>query len=1162
MQFEFNPTNKTFRCFSVLIAVVFTCLINAAFGQDVQNDLKSQARAENKPVLIFYHGSDWCVSGEFALTVWKSPGVQNKLANDFLTGVIDVPSVNTSAIESQNAMAKSLRIEIRQLPAIAFYTPAGECFAIWGNVPCNVTADEIIQKTAEMMDVWKKAVPWKEKAEQQTGIESVNSAAKFFNTLIPYCSFDQLKSEKSFQALWNRMEKQDPDDQTGWRRFYNFDYQWYGDKISEFRNNDKFEEGEAFIKKEQNDPRNSKLTVEQKQVLALLPFCLTSNQEESKDANIALLKEVVKMDPTTRWGIGAAGWLEEWGEESPVAIPTLQERMAKIFSPLRKRNESAVKPMAQKIMDSDRETIKRMLRSKITLNNANRKALLRFYAMSLIGPETIDRSLAKEGGKTIANHLFGNLELLESFLLSGPINNPARAYEIWDNLMFQAASWKNPFSSSEKWIDTPLGRNIAMAIALNAQFDDTISVYLLESYYRLSSAQRLVKNAYSYDTREFRYVVLNIHPYDNLWLNEFLSCPPDSYTGSCWSCRYITYNFFGDSVQGRLYRAPWDKFYSSSEVSQKIGGVCGALSYFGASTARAHGVMAVPGGQPGHCAYMLRGSQDRWIIGYSVSPYTGAHYNFWGLSYQGLDMIEAIYKGGANKKADIVDILAKVIVMLRYPQPSVSQLSAEAYQWDGKKLPDFSTLEPVETLDSINGFDINAFKLRSRVAIRFKGTLNIPDNAAVTYIIGSDDGSRLLVDGNVIVDNDGSHGIIEKSASLSLAPGKHSIEVQYFDAGGGRGLTVSMNKPQSFDSDVNKLYKTALKYCPMHYGVALDYANWLESVSAPYDQWTQWAFSVANGLKDYADNAWNLINRFYLPKCKSNGGKEELLKQLLALHSIMRQSELPTAEVYNYRAVLDQHFNMLDKDCDAAMTLFKTCLKVQLNTSNLFGVVLTWGADKFMDDEKLSQQMGAAIAEVFADNSQSADKGFSMALRELMRKASRTDNFPMFTQMAEMIRKQNPKTESDPYPREDFGGKLLSDKAMMKISTSGGYDYPEVYPFCLDTTRDIDRTFHTDGEKSPWAMVTLPGMSEISGILITPNRGYYRDRNVPIMVWVSENGTDWKEVFTSEKLESEWRIDLSSAPIKAKYVKVGRVPEFKNDCFHLGKILIYGKTLY
>ena len=1160
MQRSFQ-TSKTF-CF-LFLAFAAALLTSPVYGQDASGDLRQQAKAENKPVLIFYHGSDWCVSGETILKVWNNPNVQSKLGETFLTGTYDVPSVNSAAIEASNAPAKSLRVDITQYPAIAFYTPNGECFAIWGNIPCNVTANSILQKSAELFDVWKKAAALKEKAETQTGLDAANTAAEFFNTLIPYSSIGFLRSDKSFKSVWTLMEKQDPDDKTGWRRFYNFDYQWYGNQISEFRNNNQFEEAEAFIKIEQNDPRNDKLSVEQKQVLALLPFCLNKNRDGYKDANVALLKEVVQMDPTTRWGIGAAGWLRELGEESPVAIPTLEERMAKVFLPLKKRGSVKVKPFAQSVMDSDRNAIKQMLRSKLTLSGNNKKIVLRYYAMSIIGAETIDQCIALEGGKANANLFFGSTETLESFLLSGPINNPARAYQVWDALMFQCSSWKNAYNPSEKWLDTPIGKNLVMAIALNAQFDDTTSVYLLESFYRLAQTKRLIKDAYNYNAREFRYVVLNIHPLDNLWLNEFRSCPPDDYTGACWCCRYISYNFFGDSVQGRLYRAPWDKVYTSSEVSQKIGGVCGALSYFGASTARAHGVMAVPGGQPAHCAYMLRGSQDRWIIGYSVSPYTGAHFNFWDLSYQGLDMIESIYKDGANKRADLLDILAKTILQLRYPLPTISNVTATTYDWSGKKLPDFSTLEPEETISN-SQIDLNALKRRDKVAVRYVGTLTCPDNSSVTYSITSDDGSRLLLDGTVIIDNDGAHGMIEKTGSVSLAPGKHTIEVQYFNAGGGYGLKFAMSKPMKFDSDVNALYKNALKYCPSHYGVALDYALWLDEVGAPYDAWQDWADRVANGLKDYADNAWRLLNRFYFPKCKTNGGKEELLKQLLTYHSLMRQSDLPTSEVYNYRAVLDQHFNMLDKDNAAAMELFKTCLKTQFNTSNLFGVVLTWGADRFMDDENLSQQMGAAIADVFADVAQNDGNSdaLSTAMRGMMRKASQTDNMPLFTQIAQLIRKQNPVKESNPYPTEDFGGKILSDKAMMKISTSGGFDFPDRYPFCLDTTRDVDRTFHTDNETSPWAIVTLPGMSEITGIVVAANRGHFRNRNVPIMVWVSENGTDWTEVFTSEKLEPEWRIDLSSAPVKAKYVKVGRVPEFKKDCFHLGKILIYGKPLY
>ena len=68
------------------------------------------------------------------------------------------------------------------------------------------------------------------------------------------------------------------------------------------------------------------------------------------------------------------------------------------------------------------------------------------------------------------------------------------------------------------------------------------------------------------------------------------------------------------------------------------------------------------------------------------------------------------------------------------------------------------------------------------------------------------------------------------TARVSLAPGKHAIAVQRFNAGGGRSQTVTTSKNQSFDSDINNLYKNALKYCPSHYGVALDYALRLDKV--------------------------------------------------------------------------------------------------------------------------------------------------------------------------------------------------------------------------------------------------------------------------------------------------------------------------------------------
>jgi hypothetical protein len=53
----------------------------------------------------------------------------------------------------------------------------------------------------------------------------------------------------------------------------------------------------------------------------------------------------------------------------------------------------------------------------------------------------------------------------------------------------------------------------------------------------------------------------------------------------------------------------------------------------------------------------------------------------------------------------------------------------------------------------------------------------------------------LYVNGSLVVDNDGLHGMLEKSGSINLLAGKHAIVVTYFEYGGGQGLIVSYSGP-------------------------------------------------------------------------------------------------------------------------------------------------------------------------------------------------------------------------------------------------------------------------------------------------------------------------------------------------------------------------------
>ncbi len=79
--------------------------------------------------------------------------------------------------------------------------------------------------------------------------------------------------------------------------------------------------------------------------------------------------------------------------------------------------------------------------------------------------------------------------------------------------------------------------------------------------------------------------------------------------------------------------------------------------------------------------------------------------------------------------------------------------------------------------------------------LRFSGSLYAPTAGAYTFFTSSDDGSRLYVDGKEVVNNDGLHGMGEKSGTAPLSAGAHSIVVTYFNNGGGHGLSAAWQGP-------------------------------------------------------------------------------------------------------------------------------------------------------------------------------------------------------------------------------------------------------------------------------------------------------------------------------------------------------------------------------
>lgn len=115
------------------------------------------------------------------------------------------------------------------------------------------------------------------------------------------------------------------------------------------------------------------------------------------------------------------------------------------------------------------------------------------------------------------------------------------------------------------------------------------------------------------------------------------------------------------------------------------------------------------------------------------------------------------------------------------------------YEGDWDALPDFGKLTPKKT-GKASGFDIGKRDRDDGFAFKFTGFLKITAKGTYAFSTASDDGSRLLIGGKVVVDNDGCHGVEEAMGRIDLEPGMHPITVLYFEKGGGEELNVRGGK--------------------------------------------------------------------------------------------------------------------------------------------------------------------------------------------------------------------------------------------------------------------------------------------------------------------------------------------------------------------------------
>lgn len=150
-----------------------------------------------------------------------------------------------------------------------------------------------------------------------------------------------------------------------------------------------------------------------------------------------------------------------------------------------------------------------------------------------------------------------------------------------------------------------------------------------------------------------------------------------------------------------------------------------------------------------------------------------------------------VIKAAGFKQGKINSLVSEAHIRIR-PKNKIPPVNYQLFYLNNLSfLPSLASKTP-----SLVGktFEITSAEIKNKVkantALRFHSIIEIPEKAEYTFYTRSDDGSKLLIDGKQVVDNDGDHGVREKSGKIILKEGKHTIEVLWFNGGGDGWLDV------------------------------------------------------------------------------------------------------------------------------------------------------------------------------------------------------------------------------------------------------------------------------------------------------------------------------------------------------------------------------------
>ncbi|WP_199443632.1 family 16 glycoside hydrolase [Umezawaea beigongshangensis] len=170
-------------------------------------------------------------------------------------------------------------------------------------------------------------------------------------------------------------------------------------------------------------------------------------------------------------------------------------------------------------------------------------------------------------------------------------------------------------------------------------------------------------------------------------------------------------------------------------------------------------------------------------------------------------------------RASAFGLLAAALLLSGVPGPALADPRSDAPppQEPGVTLRVFDVqvsldrlcvLKPAQTpnvdklMPTVDWTSADDFGFADRFVAEVSGNVGITLAGSYAFRLLSDDGSRLSIDGTVVVDHDGVHGTQPKDGTVTLSAGPHALLIEHFERDGGQQLTLQWKPPGAADFSV------------------------------------------------------------------------------------------------------------------------------------------------------------------------------------------------------------------------------------------------------------------------------------------------------------------------------------------------------------------------